>query len=393
MGHYKCVMRDDWLSWLFFQRADFVSNTGYSPIRHRRCIDLMILKRSQSYLIKKQRTLGILDTEFNQVNSIFAKDVTTAAIESNAIAKEQFCRPGSCSIDQTILKRCTFDHLQYRRECYSLTSCDLAGCYDRILHSAAALALQRLGIPSTRINAMFYSIEHMIHRVRTAFGDSEGTYGGSNSNKFTSPPQGVLQGNASGPIIWTILSSIIFKCLHSRGYSVEFCSSLSRNLFCLVGFCYVDDCDLIQKGQDPLEVLQSMQSLIQSWRDLMLVTGAAISIDKSWWYLIDFVWKKGKWVTTDPYEAMDLIAQDAKGNSFSLKRLYSHESAEMLGVWMAPSGCKKKIIRTLRDSSLDSAGRFTLSNANSLQAWTAMQSNIFARLKYPSAACTFSKNE
>ena len=112
MGHYKCVMRDDWLSWLFFQRADFVSNTGYSPMRHRRCIDLMILKRSQSYLINKQRTLGILDTEFNQVNSIFAKDVTTAAIKSNAIAKEQFCRPGSCSMDQTILKRCTFDHLQ-----------------------------------------------------------------------------------------------------------------------------------------------------------------------------------------------------------------------------------------------------------------------------------------
>ena len=125
----------------------------------------------------------------------------------------------------------------------------------------------------------------------------------------------------------------------------------------------------------------------------MSVTGAAISIDKSWWYLIDFVRNKGKWVTTDPYEAMDLIAQDAIGTSFSLKRLYSHESAEMLGVWMAPNGCKKKIIRTLRDSSLDSAGRFTLGNANSLQAWTAMQSNIFAHLKYPATSCTFSKIE
>ena len=65
----------------------------------------------------------------------------------------------------------------------------------------------------------------------------------------------------------------------------------------------------------------------------------------------------------------------------------------MLGVWMAPNGCKKKIIRTLRDSSLDSASKLTLGNANSMQAWTALHSNIFSRLKYPAAACTFSKKE
>ena len=381
MGHYKASMSHEDLSWLLFQKMDFLSSTGYSPLKHRRCIDLMILKKSNSYIADKQRTLGILDTEFNHINNILGRDSMFAAIDSNNLADEQFCRPGRCSIDQTILKRCTFDHLRYNRKCFALTSCDLAGCYDRIIHTAAALALRRVGIPASRINSMFHSIQHMVHKVRTAFGDSADSYGGKVSNCFKNFPQGVLQGNASGPTIWTILSSVIFSCLHSRGFSSIFCSALSLNLFSLVGFCYVDDCDLIQVGEDPLSVITSMQQLISSWKELMQVTGASIATDKSWWYLVSFEWKQGKWITCDPLPEHELITNSSDNTPISLKRLLSAEATEMLGVWMAPDGCKKKIIRTLRDSSLDSASKLTLGNANSMQAWTALHSNIFSRLK------------
>ena len=51
-----------------------------------------------------------------------------AAIDSNNITDEQFCQPSRFPINQTILKRCTFDHLQYNRICFARTSCDLAGC-------------------------------------------------------------------------------------------------------------------------------------------------------------------------------------------------------------------------------------------------------------------------
>jgi hypothetical protein len=61
--------------------------------------------------------------------------------------------------------------------------------------------------------------------------------------------QGVLQGNASGPTIWSVLSSVIFEILHDKGFGVEFCSTISKQLFLLVGFSYVDDCDLILLDQ------------------------------------------------------------------------------------------------------------------------------------------------
>lgn len=58
-------------------------------------------------------------------------------------------------------------------------------------------------------------------------------------------------------------------------------SSISKQLFTLIGFVYADDCDLFQIGNEPITVLASMQSLINSWRDLMEVTGVTIRTDNS----------------------------------------------------------------------------------------------------------------
>ena len=236
IGHFKAAMRDDDLCWLLFQRSEIPSFFGYSPIRHRKCVDLIINKKDNSPLLKRKRTLGLLDSEFNHSNSSFGRESMMAALHLKKLATEQFCRPGRSAMDSSVMQRCTLDHFQYRRQCFALTSCDLANCYDRIVHTAAALALLRLGVSHTKICSMFHSIQKIIHRVRTAFGDSEQTYGGDDLLAEECPPQGVLQGNAAGPTIWSIISSVIFDCLHARGHSIFFCSSISRQLFALVGF-------------------------------------------------------------------------------------------------------------------------------------------------------------
>ena len=78
--------------------------------------------------------------------------------------------------------------------------------------------------------------ERMVHRIRTGFGDAKETYGGDDIMDWEFTPQGVLQGNASGPTIWSVFSSVIFEILHDKGFGVEFCSTLSKQLFLLVGF-------------------------------------------------------------------------------------------------------------------------------------------------------------
>ena len=132
----------------------------------------------------------------------------------------------------------------------------------------------------------------MVHRVKTAFGPSEETYDEDDIEDWENTPQGILQGNASGPTVWSLLSSVIFECLYKQGHSVHFCSALSCQLLILVGFSYVDDTDLFQTGETTIEVLVSMQELINSFGSLLQVTGGAISADKSWFYLVDYVWKR-----------------------------------------------------------------------------------------------------
>ena len=57
----------------------------------------------------------------------------------------------------------------------------------------------------------------MVHRIQTGFGDATETYGGDDIIDWEFTPQGVLQGNASGPTIWSVLSLVIFEILHDKG--------------------------------------------------------------------------------------------------------------------------------------------------------------------------------
>eukprot|EP00979_Chaetoceros_neogracilis_P017703 scaffold10267_cov270-Chaetoceros_neogracile.AAC.1 len=343
IGHFKAAMHDEYLAWFFFQRAEIPEISGYSPNRHRQCFDLSIMKKAMSFDISKQRLLGILDTEFNHSNKSFQRKAMHAALDNDAIAPEQYSRPGRACIDHILNRRLTIDHHESNRKCLAMSMSDLQGCYDRIIHNAAALALLRIGVSKAKIHSMFDTIQRMIHTLRTAFGDSEITYGGEEHPNWENEPQGVIQGNASGPTIWSILSSMIFSILQKKGLSVEFCSSLSKRLFKLVGFSFVDDCDLIQSGTDPQEVAHKMQRLIQQWGDLMEVTGGALASDKSYWYLFIYTWKKGKWVATDAGADFDMFARVENTKMVKLAYVNCNQASEMLGIWMAPDGNKEKL--------------------------------------------------
>ena len=112
--------------------------TGFSPHRHMQCTDLMILKKVQKVELKTQRTLGILDTEYNNNNGMIGRQLSENSVKLGTIAAEQFARPQRSALEEIIAKRCTIDHLQSQRKCFALTSCDLVGCYDRIIHHSGS---------------------------------------------------------------------------------------------------------------------------------------------------------------------------------------------------------------------------------------------------------------
>ena len=136
-----------------------------------------------------------------------------------------------------------------------------------------------------------------------------------------------------------------------------------------------------------------MQTLINSWGSLMEVTGGALIVEKSWWYLVEYIWKRGKWVANDAGNELDLVATDTSGNNVSLNRLHCYESSQMLGVWLVPSSNKSKIIQELKKATVAWGAKARAGHLSQSEAWAALHTTISAKVKYPLPACTLTKEE
>ena len=95
----------------------------------------------------------------------------------NTTDTEQFARPDIPSIYQIFFKRLAIDRHESRVICLSIKSSNLSGCYDGIIHIAAALAFLRVGISQTNKNDL---IQCIVHRIIMSFGDLELTNVGNN---------------------------------------------------------------------------------------------------------------------------------------------------------------------------------------------------------------------
>lgn len=56
-------------------------------------------------------------------------------------------------------------------------------------------------------------MQKVAHRSRTTSSDSIVVYGGKDIGNWKNAPQGVLQENTAGPVIWSALSSVILGIL------------------------------------------------------------------------------------------------------------------------------------------------------------------------------------
>ena len=169
---------------------------------------------------------------------------------------------------------------------------------------------------------------------------------------------------------------------------------LSQDVFKLVGFAFVDDADLICSGKDAHDVIQSTQCQLDEWRSLMEVTGGAIETRKSYYYVIDYKKKNGKWKAIDP-ELGDqgLAVTDKNGVRCSLDRLPCSKSAEMLGVWMTMDGNRKRQIEELRNKVIQWTSLVRVGKCSQEVIWYSFKVTISKQIEFVLLAHTFTKEE
>ena len=393
-GHYQAATRDELLACLLWIKMELPMVTGYSPKRHRQGTDCMILKKANSFDISLLRTIVLMDAEFNHLNSIVGRLAMHRAIDTGQLAREQYSRPGRTAAAHALNRRLIFDTQLTKRIPYSLAMSDLKSCYDRVVHAAVSLAFQRLGVPINVIVSMFDSIQRMTHRVRTAFGDSDETYGGDNiDDGYLLPPQGFNQGNGVGPSGWSIVSSVILAALREAGYGITFINAITKEAYQLAALAFVDDSDLIQEGETVELAYELMVQSMKFWEDMIRETGGCLAPDKSKWYLIDYVWSKGKFKCINPMMGSDLTATTKSGEIVSLQRLLATESMEMLGIWMCPDGNNRAQIEAMRKKTNEWADKVRTRFITKEEARVSIQISLRSSLKYPLPTLTLQEHE
>ena len=190
--------------------------SGYLSSRWQQGINVMLEKKRGNFRVDKLRTILLYEADFNMNNKHAGRDVMSKVERALTLAKEQYgSRKRKSSISHALKKRLTFDILRQQKKGAGICSCDLKSWYDIIVHSFASLAMRRAGSEESATVCMFETIQKLKHKVRTAFGDSEDSFGGEDWRELEAL-MGVGQENGAGPAIWAVISTVFFNALHKK---------------------------------------------------------------------------------------------------------------------------------------------------------------------------------
>lgn len=398
-GHFRAHLEDPGLAEIDRILAALPFETGYSPTRWSSGIDVMMEKKKGIFRTTKLRTILLYEAEFNHGNKGMGREVARQAEIASAFAPENYgSRKGFQAIEQCLNKELVFDILRQTRRSAVLVSNDAKSCYDRIVHSVAALSMQRLGLPEQATTCMFGCIQNLHHYVRTAFGVSEASFGGPRE-EHEIPVQGVGQGNGGGPIIWAGVSTPILDMVRANNRGLYFTSPIALEGFQLIGFSFVDDNDLLEGGKgtenySTEELIARSQTTLNLYEGGLRATGGALEPSKSFWYLIEFDPDSDKPAylpATDDQSPLTVL--DAQGIRQTLQRLAPDQSERTLGVRISPTGDRTKQFEYMLSQATSWADHIRSGGLPRPLVEQALRTTILKTLEYPLPVTSLNREE
>ena len=395
-GHFKAGCQHPLVADFDATMVQIPYATGFSPQRWQHGTNVEIEKKKGNFRVDALRTILLFEADFNAMNKLLGRELMSHAEKHHQLAPEQYgSRKHLSASDHCLNKRLTFDLTRQTRTPGILCANNAKSCYDRIVHSVATLCMRRLGVPEAPIVSMFSSIQNMKNYVRTAYGDSTQSFGGTN---WTIPIHGVGQGNGAGPAIWAAVSTPILNMMRDAGFGTTFRSALTGEVIHFVGYAFVDDTDLCQTCPTPdssyREVLSTMQDALCLWEGGIKATGGAIVPAKTHWYLIDFQWTDGKWAYSSDIETPgELQVRDAVGVPTPLERVPVTEARRTLGVRLAPDGNNRAEVEYLRQQAVNWSDKLRTGHLPRYASWVSMNATIMRTLIYPLPATTLTYDE
>ena len=129
--------------------------------------------------------------------------------------------------------------------------------------------------------------------LRTGFGESKTSYGGSHEERLA----GYGQGNAAAGPGFTAMSSIIANAYLRDGFGAHIYSSYYICLHILAAVMYVDDTNLVHWSSmpscTPAKLTAAAQTATYAWGGLAIATGTAMKTEKCYAYFLSYWYNRG----------------------------------------------------------------------------------------------------
>jgi len=180
-SHYKAAAHHKMLSAMHAAYLTACAKKGIPLKRWGVGLTVLLEKIIGNNFVHKLRAICLLEADFNWMNKmIFAKRMIGMALERKLIPGECFSKRGSNCISAVMTKIFVCDESRIHHHDAVFEGCDFADCYDRIAHNVAGISLRAWGVPQPAINILLETMETMRFFLRTGFGESKQSYGGTN---------------------------------------------------------------------------------------------------------------------------------------------------------------------------------------------------------------------
>jgi hypothetical protein len=298
------------------------------------------------------------------------------------IPQEQLAEKERTAEDGVWIKVLKADYARLRREALGIISADAANCYDMVNHLILALLLRAIGIAWGPIICMLLTIRMMRYYLRTGFGESKQYMGGELSRRRM---HGLNQGGRGAPPCWSLVSSLLVKIQRARGHIATVKTPISSIISTIVGFLYVDDCDLYVMNKliftnEDLE-LRAQESLTDWGRSLMASGGGCKPI-KSWGYLLNYSWdENGHWQCESLVEDYHLYVPMLEGQE-EIELLPADKGTETLGVFTAPDGNSQDHLAKISDKVQTWVARIKNGHLPVSFNWTSYIFQLWVGVRY-----------
>jgi hypothetical protein len=392
LGHYKALVSDHSLpptsveaDILDAKRAQLITAhvqlINYA-VRHRftferwkTIVNVMIQKEVGNTKIHRLRVIHIYEADFNGLLGVKWRQLMHEATLHDTIHSGQHgARPGHEATTPVFLEELKNDISYASRKSLINFDNDATSCYDRIIPALASLLGRRHGLHKNIVFVHATTLREAKYKLKTVLGVSDEFY----SHCQFYPIYGTGQGSANSPVIWTIVSSVLFQCHEAAGHGAQFSTPDAQTSVSLSMIGFVDDSTgqvndfLANEQPTPAALARLMKIDAQLWSDLLWISGGLLELPKCSYHQIHFDFLPSGRPYMRASQVTNEIHLQAINDSATIpitsKSVY--DTHKTLGHYRAPAGKGKTQLQELRKKSNTMARQVSSSPLNRRESRT-----------------------